>query len=175
MESGNLEWQMKVLDPKAVIEEAIAATAGLFPQGGDVVLQSELSNSLPAVYVDADRLTQVLINLISNAAKFCDPDEGAVWITAQAEDGDLKVSVRDNGVGIDPSDHEKIFQRFQQVGNQMSGKPRGSGLGLPICTEIINQFGGEIWVDSQLEQGATFSFRIPAAAGAGTTNDGVSL
>jgi signal transduction histidine kinase len=171
MESGNLEWQMKILDPKDVIEEAIAATAGLFPQGGDIVLQSDLPDSLPAVYVDADRLTQVLINLISNAAKFCDPEDGAVWITAQAEEGYLKVSVRDNGIGIDPGDHEKVFERFRQVGNQMSGKPRGSGLGLPICTEIINQFDGEIWVESQLKQGATFSFRIPAASGPGATKD----
>ena len=171
MESGNLEWQMKILDPKDVIEEAIAATAGLFPQGGDIVLQSDLPDSLPAVYVDADRLTQVLINLISNAAKFCDPEDGAVWITAQAEEGSLKVSVRDNGIGIDPGDHKKVFERFRQVGNQMSGKPRGSGLGLPICTEIINQFDGEIWVESQLKQGATFSFRIPAASSPGVTND----
>jgi len=168
MESEELDWQMRVLNPKDVIEEAIAATAGLFPQDGGVQLHSDLPDPLPAVHVDADRLTQVLINLISNAAKFCGTEDGGVWITAKAEEGCLKVSVRDNGVGIDPRDHQKIFERFRQVGNQMSGKPKGSGLGLPICTEIINQFGGEIWVDSELYKGATFTFRIPAASGLDT-------
>ncbi len=164
MESGKLEWQMRILDPKEVIEEALGATAGLFRQGGNVRLQADLPDDLPAVHVDSDRLTQVLINLISNAVKFCDTDNGVVWVTAKAEEGNVQVSVRDNGVGIDPRNHQKIFERFQQVDTQMTGKPKGSGLGLPICMEIIGQFGGEIWVDSRLEEGATFTFRIPAAA-----------
>jgi Na+/proline symporter/signal transduction histidine kinase len=163
MESGNLEWQMRVLDPREVIDEAINATAGLFRQNGGVLLQANIPDQLPAVQADADRLTQVLINLISNAVKFCDTRKGEVWITARAEEDSLVVSVHDNGGGIDPQDHEKIFERFQQVDNQMSGKPRGSGLGLPICTEIIRQFGGKIWVESELTEGATFTFRIPVA------------
>ncbi len=171
MESGNLEWQMRVLDPREVIDEAINATAGLFRQNGGTLLQVEITDQLPAVNVDADRLTQVLINLISNAVKFCDDNNGEVWITAVAEKNHLVVNVQDNGAGIDPLDHEKIFERFQQVGNQASGKPKGSGLGLPICTEIIRQFGGEIRVESQLTKGATFTFRIPAAPASSASNE----
>ena len=164
MESGKLEWQIKVLDPGDVIKVAIDATVGLFPQGGNVILQTDVPASLQTVNVDADRLAQVLINLISNAAKFCDQTNGKVWIKAIIEKGNLNVSVRDNGIGIDPCDHQKVFDRFQQVGSQMKGKPKGTGLGLPICMEIIHHFDGELWVDSQLNKGATFAFRIPIAS-----------
>jgi len=153
MESGKLEWQMKVLDPGDVIKVAIDATVGLFPQGGNVIFQTDVPESLQAVNVDADRLAQVLINLISNAAKFCDHTNGKVWIKAKIEEAYLNVSVRDNGPGIAPSDHQKVFERFQQVGSQMKGKPKGTGLGLPICMEIIHHFDGELWVDSQLNKG----------------------
>jgi Na+/proline symporter/signal transduction histidine kinase len=174
MESGKLEWNRRVLDPKEVIDEAIGATAGLFRQGSGVLLQANIPENLPAVDVDADRLTQVVVNLISNAVKFCDADNGEVWIVATAEEEGLIVSVQDNGRGIDSRDHQKVFERFQQVGNEVSGKPSGSGLGLPICAEIIRQFGGEIWVDSELNKGATFSFRIPAASDLDANNEGVS-
>jgi len=155
---------MKVLDPGDVIKVAIDATVGLFPQAGNVILQTDVPESLQAVNVDADRLAQVLINLISNAAKFCDHTNGEVWITAKIEEAYLNVSVRDNGPGIAPRDHQKVFERFQQVGSQMKGKPKGTGLGLPICMEIIHHFDGELWVDSQLNKGATFAFRIPIAS-----------
>ncbi|MCP4070428.1 MAG: histidine kinase [Hyphomicrobiales bacterium] len=163
MESGKLEWQMKVLDPKQVIEEALAATAGLFRQNDKVRLLTDLPDDLPSICVDSDRLVQVLVNLISNAVKFCDTIDGKVWITAKAEKANLQVSVRDNGIGIAPQEHKKVFERFQQVGNPMTEKPKGTGLGLPICVEIIRHFDGEIWVDSQLGNGATFSFYIPLA------------
>ena len=174
MESGKLEWDMRVLDPKEVIDAAIGATAGLFQQGTGILLQVSIPENLPVVDVDADRLTQVVINLISNAVKFCDTNHGEVWITAKVEENYLVVSVQDNGGGIDSRDHQKVFERFQQVGNQVSGKPKGSGLGLPICKEIISQFGGDIWVDSQLEKGATFTFRIPVASDPGPNTEGVS-
>ncbi len=164
MEAGKLEWQLKVLDPKEVIEDALAATAGLFQQGDNIRLHTDLPDNLPAVHVDSDRLTQVLVNLISNAVKFCDMDDGTVWITAKAKDGALCVSVRDNGIGISPGDHEKVFKRFQQAGTLETQKPRGTGLGLPISVEIIVQFGGEIWVDSEIGAGATFEFCIPVAS-----------
>ena len=60
-------------------------------------------------------------------------------------------------------DHEQIFERFQQAGNTLTDKPTGTGLGLPICREILRHFGGDIWVESEIGKGATFSFRIPAA------------
>ena len=70
---------------------------------------------------------------------------------------------RTDGVGIAKHDQAKIFERFQQAGNTLTDKPQGTGLGLPICRQILQRFGGAIWVESELGKGATFSFRIPLA------------
>src|SRR5215211_75773 len=69
--------------------------------------------------------------------------------------------VKDNGGGIAKKDQEKIFERFQQAGDILTDKPQGTGLGLPICRQILQRFGGAIWVESELGRGATFSFRVP--------------
>ena len=71
---------------------------------------------------------------------------------------------QDNGVGIAKKDQAKIFERFQQAGNTLTDKPQGTGLGLPISRQILHRFGGDIWVESELGEGATFSFRILLAA-----------
>jgi len=82
----------------------------------------------------------------------------------RGEDEFLRVDVTDNGVGIAKHDQAKIFERFQQAGNTLTDKPQGTGLGLPICREILRRFGGDIWVESEPGKGATFSIRIPVAA-----------
>jgi len=169
MEAGQTEWAMADIEPKRVIGQALAATAGLFAKGRGIALETELADDLPLVHADADRLTQVLVNLISNAVKFCDADNGLVRVKARREGEDLIVSVRDNGIGIDPKDHARIFERFQQAGDVLTDKPQGTGLGLPICQQIIQHFGGAIWVDSALGKGATFSFRLPGEMQAATT------
>ena len=73
------------------------------------------------------------------------------------------ISVIDTGIGIAPSDHEKVFKQFVQVGDTLTGKPKGTGLGLPICKNIVEHHGGYIWVESELGQGANFSFTLPIA------------
>jgi len=85
-----------------------------------------------------------------------------VRLEARRENSALRVDVRDNGIGIDKKDHNRIFERFQQGGNTLTEKPAGTGLGLPISREILRHFNGEIWVESEIGKGATFSFRIPA-------------
>ncbi len=163
MEAGKIEWHMADIAPRAVIEQALAATKGLFRKHGKVQLKTALEDDLPIIHVDADRLMQVIVNLISNAVKFSDKEKGWVRLEARRENGALRVNVRDNGIGIDRKDHEKIFERFQQAGSTLTGKPAGTGLGLPISREILRHFNGEIWVESEIGKGATFSFRIPAA------------
>jgi signal transduction histidine kinase len=122
------------------------------------------------VHADPDRLTQVVVNLISNAVKFSDKKDGLVCVEARRENGALRVDVRDNGIGIDRRDHRKIFDRFQQAGSTLTDKPPGTGLGLPICREILRYFNGEIWLESEVGKGATFSFSIPAAG----TQEGIA-
>jgi Na+/proline symporter/nitrogen-specific signal transduction histidine kinase len=163
MEAGKIEWHMADIAPRSAIEQALAATKGLVRKHGKVQLETALEEDLPIIHVDADRLMQVIVNLISNAVKFCDKEAGWVRLEASREDGALRVDVRDNGNGIDPKDHNRIFERFQQAGNTLTEKPAGTGLGLPISREILRHFNGEIWVESEAGKGATFSFRIPAA------------
>jgi signal transduction histidine kinase len=79
----------------------------------------------------------------------------------------VRVDVSDNGVGIDTYDHESIFEKFRQVGDTLTDKPHGTGLGLPISRQIVRQFGGELWVESVPGEGATFSFTLPLTSTAG--------
>jgi len=164
MEAGKLEWYISDIDPGAVIEQAVAATGSLFGEDRAVELQVDLPERLPAVRADRDRLTQVLVNLMSNAVKFCEHPGGRVRIAAAAEPHHLRVSVTDNGPGIRREHQDLIFEKFQQASDTLTDKPRGTGLGLPICREIVEYFGGRIWVESRPGEGSTFSFTVPYAA-----------
>ncbi|MCY1547304.1 Sensor histidine kinase WalK [compost metagenome] len=103
----------------------------------------------------------MLLNLISNAVKFCDREAGRIGIVLRVLPDALQVDVRDNGEGIDSVDQETIFEKFRQVGDNLTEKPQGTGLGLPISRQIVEHFGGRLWVDSVRGQGAIFSFTLP--------------
>jgi Na+/proline symporter/nitrogen-specific signal transduction histidine kinase len=160
IESGNAEWHTSELDMREVVQEAVDATGQLF-RDNRVALVVSASDPVPRIRADRDRLVQVVMNLLSNAVKFCRPGEGQVEVRLSAGDGSVRVDVQDNGPGVSPADHETIFQRFRQVGDARMGKPRGTGLGLPISRRIIEHFGGKLWVQSELGRGATFSFVLP--------------
>ena len=153
---------MADIDPKVVIDEALAATQGLFTERS-VRLETDFPADLPEVHVDADRLMQVVVNLISNAVKFCDAEAGVVSVGVLATGHHLRVDVHDNGPGLVPTERTLIFERFHQATDTLTDKPRGTGLGLPICRQIIDYFGGRIWADSAPGAGATFSFTMPIA------------
>ena len=166
MEAGTTQWVFEDVDPKPVIEHALAATSGLFAKSESAKLVTDIKSGMARIHIDRDRLTQVIINLVSNAVKFCDKTNGVVTVKAWQEDGLIRVDVIDNGLGIARSDQEKIFERFQQAGNTLTDKPQGTGLGLPICRQILQQFGGEVWVASDVGKGAVFSFKIPVVSDA---------
>lgn len=158
MEAGKVDWKMELLDVGEVIERAIAATSALFQARNlDLIRQIE---PLPKVIGDHDRIVQVVINLISNAVKFT--EQGTVICKATRVGNDVCISVIDSGAGIAPEDHEKVFEKFKQVGDTLTDKPTGTGLGLPICKQIIEHHKGRIWVESELGQGSAFSFTLPA-------------
>jgi len=172
IEAGKLEWNMEPISVADVIDRATAATASLFEQKG-LRLVTEVTPDLPIVTGDGDRLIQVVINLISNAVKFT--DSGSVTCRATRRGGEIVVSIVDTGMGIAPADQPKVFERFKQVGDTLTDKPKGTGLGLPICREIVEHHGGRVWVESELGKGSTFSFSLPVPdalvgeAGAGGT------
>ncbi|MTJ06402.1 MULTISPECIES: PAS domain S-box protein [unclassified Anabaena] len=160
MEAGKVEWQMQPLDVSELLDGATNSTAGLFETNG-LQLMSEIEPGLPQIVGDRHRLLQVLINLISNAVKFT--TSGSVTCRVkQANDG-VCISVIDTGVGIAPEDQPKVFEKFRQVGDTLTDKPKGTGLGLPICKQIIDHHGGRIWVESQPGNGSIFSFIVPTS------------
>ncbi|MEL7120980.1 MAG: two-component regulator propeller domain-containing protein, partial [Bacteroidota bacterium] len=160
IESGKVEWKMEETKPSELIERATTATSALFEQKPTIQLIKEIPEELPTINVDRDRMIQVLINLISNAVKFTDSGNITIGIT-RSQDHQIIAYVKDTGSGI-PTDHlEKVFDKFQQVDNKQLGKPKGTGLGLPICKEIVEHHGGKIWVESELDKGSTFYFSIP--------------
>ena len=93
--------------------------------------------------------------------KFCRPQDGRVTVTLNESSGTLRVDVTDNGIGISDEDQQIIFEKFRQVGDTLTEKPQGTGLGLPICRQIVHHFGGQLWVTSKPGAGATFSFTLP--------------
>lgn len=165
MEAGRIDWNMEPLAIVDVIERAIAATTALFEQK-QLELRREIEPNLPLIDGDRDRLIQVVINLLSNAIKFT--PVGAITCRVQRQDHLVVVSIVDSGIGIAPEDQPKVFEKFKQVGNTLTDKPKGTGLGLPICKQIIEQHQGHIWVESELGQGSTFSFSLPILVASAT-------
>ncbi|MCB9640631.1 MAG: response regulator [Myxococcales bacterium] len=158
MESGKLEWHMRPIDLQEAIQRAIAATQSLLEESG-LTLEIDIENDLPPVAGDLDRLLQVLINLISNAIKFT--ERGSIICRVRKVAREIVVSITDTGIGIPKEDLHKVFEKFRQVGDTLTDKPKGTGLGLPICKEIIEHHDGRIGVESELGKGSTFFFALP--------------
>ena len=158
MESGHMEWKMEPLDLHEIIEHCLAATAPLF-QRKKIDIIKELRAIKHFVAGDKSRFIQVLINLLSNAVKFT--ETGYIKIHTENCGNEIIVSVIDSGVGVKPENQQRIFEKFRQVGDTLTEKPKGTGLGLPICKQIIEHYQGRIWVESQLGKGSSFLFSIP--------------
>ncbi|MBG0778099.1 MAG: PAS domain S-box protein [Desulfovibrionaceae bacterium] len=163
IESGKLEWRDRMVRPAELLEEVAQAASGLFAQNPEVRLESKLADELPVLRVDADRVKQVLLNLLNNAYKFT--PRGVVRLEAEAGAAALVVRVRDSGVGIPPQDLEKIFNKFHQVrsSDTLQDKPRGTGLGLAISRQIVRHYGGTIQAESTPGQGSVFTVTLPRA------------
>ncbi|MER2507528.1 ATP-binding protein [Amaricoccus sp.] len=163
IESGMAEWHSEAVDPRALILAAVKSTSELFRSRGAVVVTA-LPDTAPLVQADPDRLTQVMVNLLSNAAKFVPEGAGRVDVSLDVEADALKVAVRDNGPGVPAADQAGIFEKFRQGGDSLT-RPAGTGLGLPISRQIVEHLGGEMWLESESGGGACFAFRLPLQPG----------
>lgn len=163
LEAGRMPMRRTKGDINKVIDE-IFETFHMQAQVRGIAIHLLLAEGLPQVWVDMERMSQVMANLLSNAIKFT-PDNG--WINIKSwresfEDKDwVLVSVEDSGPGIADEDIPKLFERFAQLDTTMTRKPGGTGLGLAISKNILELHGGDIWVESKLGAGSKFTFRVP--------------
>jgi Na+/proline symporter/signal transduction histidine kinase len=167
IESGHADWRTERVDLRDVIQQAVAATGQLIEERGAAVVldldgaDGSAQAAATLVWADRDRLVQVLVNLLSNAAKFAPREGGRVEVQLRPANGDLRVCVSDNGPGIPESDLDLVFEKFRQSASG-GEKPIGTGLGLPISRQIVENFGGRIWAEGGAGKGATLCFQLPA-------------
>jgi len=161
IESGHAIWKSTEVDLSDMIRQSIDASEQLIIDRGGV-LQLNLPDSTAHVWADRDRLMQVMLNLLSNAAKFMAENSGRVEVQLQRRQKMYQVTVADNGAGIPRAQQPIIFEKFRQ-GADGKANPLGTGLGLPISREIIEHFGGHLSVNSSPEKGAIFLFELPCS------------
>ena len=154
LDTGREEIELAPTDAVAIARDVVDVTRSRLPSG--LRLELEVQEPVPHVAADADKLSQVLVNLIENAIKYS-PAGGLVTVLVQPSGRHVRVSVRDRGVGIPPADRERIFEKF----HRLERGPGGSGLGLYVCRELVERMHGEIWVRSAEGEGSTFAFELP--------------
>ena len=143
----------------ALLERAAQATTELFRERG-ARLHLQLAQTPSTIRADPDRLTQVVLNLLSNAAKFVPAGAGRVEMRMTTDPQGLTVAVSDNGPGVPVEEQAMVFEKFRQ-GGESGNRPPGTGLGLAISRSIVEHFGGRIWLESSPGQGACFAFWLP--------------
>lgn len=163
LEAGHGEWTMAVIDPDEALDDALAVTSSLFADKG-VTIDRRTSTMTTPVFADRDRLMQVLVNLLSNAVKFCPRTGGAVTVRSWSREDGWRVAITDNGPGVPAAERERIFDKFVQASQGLGDRPSGTGLGLAISRQIVEFFGGTIWVDPAPGGGAAFCLDLPRAA-----------
>jgi signal transduction histidine kinase len=160
IEAGHMDWQMATLSLPDLLRDS-ARTFGPLIAKGKLLFDLGIDESLPAIYGDRDRLHQVLANLLNNAMKFT--RGGTITMRAETLEDEVRITVSDTGIGIAPEDQERIFEKFQQVGDTLTDKPRGTGLGLAICRDIVEHHRGRLWVESEPGLGSTFTVALPTS------------
>jgi signal transduction histidine kinase len=159
IEAGQMELFREPLDLAKISAGVMNTVAGLI-KDKPVELHQMLPPDLPPINADKVRIRQILLNLLSNAAKYT--NEGHITLQVSRNDGNLlKISVIDTGIGIREKDFERIFEEFQQTEEAFALRKPGAGLGLPISKKFVELHGGQLWVESELGRGSTFHFTLP--------------
>jgi two-component system phosphate regulon sensor histidine kinase PhoR len=164
---GQFEIKQQEVPLRSLVRQV---TLGLQPQAlkAEVALEQDIPHGLPSLYIDPQRIKQVLNNLVTNAIKFTPPG-GSVTVGARRHDEQFEmISVADTGYGIPPEDGQHVFERFYQSNHSEQSKMGGYGLGLSIAKLIVEQHGGTIGFDTILNKGTTFYFTLPIYHGQGT-------
>ena len=163
VESGAFELDRQSVKVSDLVDSAVARLGKQFEEK-DVALETEVPSGLPQVFVDKDRIDQVLLNLVGNALQYT-PSGGKVTISAHAQDDEIHIAVADTGIGIPPEHLPHLFTRFYRVDKSRSRARGGSGIGLTIAKHLVEAHDGRIWaVSSGSGQGSTFIFTLPLSS-----------
>jgi len=162
VDAGKLEIHMQEVDAGPIIAAVTSVAKGLI-KGQPIGFEENLPDPLPNVWADESRLRQVLLNLYSNACKYT--DEGLIKLTVTEADGRVTFSLKDTGIGIAPEFHDAVFEEFRQATNAGRDVRSGTGLGLPISKQLLELMGGDIWLESEVGEGSTFSFSLETYTG----------
>jgi signal transduction histidine kinase len=158
IEAGELELAVRPVDLAEIAHSVIPTTNALL-EGRPIELRHEISPELPLILADPLRIRQVLVKLLSNAAKFT--PEGEIALRVWSEEDQVLASVSDTGIGIPDKYRERVFGLFQQLPQQPNPNPKGTGLGLTFSKEIVEMHGGKIELESTEGQGTTFTIALP--------------
>ena len=163
LESGRVEWNPEALSLQECVDLSLSHIRSRSDRNSLPQIKNQVKSSLPLVQADGEWLVEVLSKLLDNACKFSEQEEGLITIKVQNKDSQqLEVAVSDNGRGIEPDRLDKVFDRFYQEEGALRRSAGGTGLGLAICRQIVHNWGGEIWAESQGKNlGSTFHFTIP--------------
>ena len=159
IEAGRLTLRMESVDINTVLQEAVERARA---SSEHHTINVDLDSTGPAAHCDADRVAQIIANLLTNAVKYS-PDGGQILVSNRVRDGFVEIGIRDHGVGIAPEFAKRLFSRYERY-EKTSGKIIGTGLGLAIARQIVEMHGGRIWVDTAVGAGSEFRFTIPVAA-----------
>ena len=174
IEAGKIWLDAEWVSVEEIIVGVMASTYILI-EDKPIELKEEIESNLPKVYVDRGRIRQAVINILSNAAKFT--DVGSITMRVRKitknEQEFVCFSIKDTGIGIAAEDMDKVFEAFRQIDSSVARRAEGTGLGMPISYRLVSLHGGELWVESQVGHGSTFSFTIPLKPPASLTNRNV--
>jgi len=162
IEAGELKLEFQPVSARQLVESC-AETVGMKAAAKQLALNLVVPAGLPAMRGDANRLQQVLQNLLDNAVQYT-PSGGRIEVSAAGAGGQIVITVADTGIGIPQAEQSRIFERFYRVDAARSREAGGTGLGLSIARHIVEAHGGRIWVESAVGEGSRFHFSIPAAS-----------
>jgi two-component system phosphate regulon sensor histidine kinase PhoR len=161
IEAGRLELDLRLVNISALVSSCVE-TVQFQAEKKRQTIAVHCSPDLPAISADANRLREVLLNLMENAVQYTHSG-GRIEVAAETRDGEAVITVADNGIGIPQTEQQRIFERFYRVDAARSREAGGTGLGLSIARHIVEAHGGRIWLESNLGEGSRFHFSVPAS------------
>lgn len=163
MESGRVKMEKAPLSLPEIVKVAVTSIENL-AKNKEMSISQDIPEGLPLVLADRQRLVRILVNLLSNAIKYT-PPKGRIFVSIKPQNGFLATSIRDTGIGI-PSEHlDRLFVKFYRVDSSLTSEIGGTGLGLAIVKSIVDLHGGQVWAESEVGKGSTFTFTLPVDKG----------